>query len=77
LIPANASVAAAITMGFAWGMGGLAVPIVGKIGDLTTLPIALMVVAVLPVAGFVLSLGLSGKRARMEKATVVLPAASE
>jgi len=77
LIPANASVAAAITMGFAWGMGGLAVPIIGKIADLTSLPIALMVVSALPVVGFFLSLGLSGRQSRLEKATVVMPAASE
>ena len=77
LIPANASVAAALTMGFAWGMGGLAVPLIGKIADLTSLPTALMTVAVLPVGGFFLSLGLPAKQTRAENATVVVSAANE
>ncbi len=77
LIPANASVAAAITMGFAWGMGGIAVPIIGKIADLTSLPTALMVVTALPVVGFFLSLLLPGRETQSAKANATFPVASE
>ncbi len=77
LIPENASVAAALTMGFAWGMGGLAVPIIGKIGDLWNLTTALLVVTVLPVAGFFLSLSLPKHLSAVKDSPVSLSAANE
>jgi FSR family fosmidomycin resistance protein-like MFS transporter len=56
LIPQSASVVSALMMGFAWGMGGMMVPIIGKIADLIGLGKALMIVVLLPVLGFVLSM---------------------
>ena len=62
LIPHNASVASALTMGFAWGMGGMIVPLIGEVADIAGLATALLLVIGLPVVGFFLSLNLSGKR---------------
>ena len=61
LIPQSASVVSALMMGFAWGMGGMMVPIVGKIADVSGLKKALMVVVLLPAFGFLLSLLLPRK----------------
>ncbi len=58
LIPRNASVASALTMGFAWGMGGMIVPLIGKIADNAGLASALLLVIGLPAIGFFLSLNL-------------------
>jgi FSR family fosmidomycin resistance protein-like MFS transporter len=77
LIPANTSIASALTMGFAWGMGGMAVPLIGKIGDLRSLTTALMVVMVLPLVGFFLSLGLPGRQPALEKAPITISAQNE
>lgn len=62
LIPQNASVASALTMGFAWGLGGMVVPLIGKVADIAGLASAFLLVISLPVAGFVLSLDLPGKK---------------
>jgi FSR family fosmidomycin resistance protein-like MFS transporter len=56
LVPQSASVVSALMMGFAWGMGGMFVPLIGKIADTAGLTKALMVVAMLPLAGFAVSL---------------------
>src|SRR5262249_701934 len=61
LIPQNASVVSALMMGFAWGMGGMMVPVIGKIADIAGLKQALMVVVLLPAFGFLLSLLLPKK----------------
>ena len=62
LIPQNASIASALTMGFAWGLGGMIVPLIGKIADIAGLSVAFLLVISLPLAGFALSLDLPGKR---------------
>jgi len=53
-IPNNKSLAAGLTMGFAGGIGGLMVILIGRIGDLYGLPTAITVLFFLPiVAGFI------------------------
>ena len=53
-IPNNKSLAAGLTMGFAGGIGGLMVILIGRIGDLYGLPTAVSVLFFLPlVAGFI------------------------
>lgn len=53
-IPNNKSLAAGLTMGFAGGIGGLMVILIGRIGDLYGLPTAISVLFFLPiVAGFI------------------------
>jgi MFS transporter, FSR family, fosmidomycin resistance protein len=74
LIPANASIASALTMGFAWGMGGMAVPFIGRIGDMSSLGTAFMVVMILPVVGFFLSLCLPGRQCSLEKTPIMASA---
>ncbi|MHB8156109.1 MAG: MFS transporter [Desulfocucumaceae bacterium] len=48
-IPDNKALAAGLTMGFAGGIGGLAVILIGRIGDIWGLSTALLVVFLLPV----------------------------
>ncbi|PYV42354.1 MAG: hypothetical protein DMG06_14360 [Acidobacteria bacterium] len=67
LMPDRASVVSALMMGVAWGMGGMAVPIIGKIADSASLGKALMVVVILPVLGFFLSLRLPKRKALQEE----------
>jgi FSR family fosmidomycin resistance protein-like MFS transporter len=70
LIPQSASVVSALMMGFAWGMGGMMVPIVGKIADIAGLKKALMLIVLLPTFGFLLSLLLPKKGSVKEVAPV-------
>jgi MFS transporter, FSR family, fosmidomycin resistance protein len=75
LVPQSASVISALMMGFAWGMGGMLVPVIGRIADAAGLGRALLVVAMLPLAGFVVSLLLP--KEGTSKAVVPSPLASE
>ncbi len=59
LIPQSSSTVSALMMGFAWGVGGLIVPLFGRLADLMGLEKAFLLVPILPFAGFVLSLRLS------------------
>jgi FSR family fosmidomycin resistance protein-like MFS transporter len=70
LIPQSASVVSALMMGFAWGMGGMMVPIIGKIADVSGLKKALKLVVLLPTFGFLLSLLLPKKASIKEVAQV-------
>jgi FSR family fosmidomycin resistance protein-like MFS transporter len=72
LMPDSTSTVSALMMGLAWGMGGMIVPVVGKIADIAGLSKALMMVVLLPIAGFILSLGLPERRAPKE--IVAIPA---
>ena len=56
LLPHHASMVSALMMGFAWGLGGMAVPLVGTFGDQMGLERALFMVVLLPIFGFILSL---------------------
>lgn len=56
LMPQRASMASSLMMGFAWGMAGLAIPVVGALADRIGLGSALLLVVSLLAFGFVLSL---------------------
>jgi len=70
LMPYSTSTVSALMMGLAWGMGGMVVPVVGKIADIAGLSKALLMVVLLPLAGFILSLGLPGRKATGEIAAI-------
>ena len=61
LLPYHASMVSALMMGFAWGLGGMAVPVVGILGDQMGLGKALLMIVFLPIIGFILSLFLPNK----------------
>jgi len=63
LMPHNASVVSALMMGVAWGVGGMFVPLIGRIADAAGLGQALMVVALLPLIGFAIAVFLPRERA--------------
>ena len=63
LVPHNASVVSALMMGVAWGVGGMFVPLIGRIADAAGLGRGLMVVALLPLIGFVVAVFLPRERA--------------
>lgn len=58
LVPHGASTVSALMMGFAWGMGGLLVPVTGLLSDLYGLQAAMSGVVLLTVPGFLLCLAL-------------------
>ena len=58
LAPEGASTVSALMMGFAWGIGGLFVPVTGLMSDLFGLQAAMTGIALLTVPGFLLSLAL-------------------
>jgi len=62
-IPDNKALAAGLSMGFAGGLGGLAVILVGRIGDLFGLSAAIHVLFVLPLAAGLLGLFMKSRPA--------------
>ena len=56
LLPDNVGMASGLTVGFAIGTGGIGVTILGIIADAYGVPAALKFIAILPVAGFIISL---------------------
>lgn len=56
LIPEGAGTVSALMMGFAWGVGGLFVPLVGSVSDTYGLQQTLMVLIFVAIPGFFLSL---------------------
>jgi MFS transporter, FSR family, fosmidomycin resistance protein len=58
IAPVAAATVSSLMLGVAWGVGGLAVPLVGLAGDRIGLPSALLVVALLPALAGVISLQL-------------------
>lgn len=48
LVPGGASTVSALVMGFAWGLGALLTPVVGKLSESFGLTNALVIVAVVP-----------------------------
>jgi FSR family fosmidomycin resistance protein-like MFS transporter len=63
LAPISAATVSSLMMGFAWGMGGLAVPFVGMLADRIGIDYTLMVMSIVPVVASVLALPLpSGTR---------------
>ncbi len=55
-------------MGVAWGVGGMAVPLVGLAGDRVGLGPALLVLAFLPALGALITLALPAGRSHVETA---------
>ena len=69
-IPNNKSLAAGLTMGFAGGIGGLMVILIGRIGDLYGLSTAISVLFVLPIVeGFIALFIKSRPPAKAERIT--------
>lgn len=58
IAPVSAATVSSLMMGFAWGMGGLSVPIVGLIADRIGIEAALRVLALVPLAAAALALPL-------------------
>jgi FSR family fosmidomycin resistance protein-like MFS transporter len=56
LLPSKLGIASGLMVGFAIGTGGLGVTILGIVADHYGVPTALYSIAILPLAGFVLSM---------------------
>jgi MFS transporter, FSR family, fosmidomycin resistance protein len=56
LAPVSAATVSSLMMGFAWGSGGLTVPLVGRIADLAGLDVTLRGLALVPLAAAALAL---------------------
>ena len=63
-LPRNAGMASGLIVGFAIGSGGLGVTLLGWMADRWGLPTVLWISALLPLAGFLLALGLPAPRRR-------------
>ena len=66
LVPGGSGTVSALMMGFAWGVGGLLVPVVGVVSETWGLGPVLAVVALVTVPGIFLSLPLAGAQDRPE-----------
>ncbi|MFZ3102186.1 MAG: MFS transporter [Desulfitobacteriaceae bacterium] len=62
-IPDNKALAAGLTMGFAGGVGGLAVILIGRIGDIWGLSSAVFVIFLLPIAAGLLGIFMKSRPA--------------
>ncbi len=60
-LPGRIGLAAGITMGLSIGLGGLGAPILGFLADARGLPFMMLIIAVLPVLGLLLTLTLPRK----------------
>jgi MFS transporter, FSR family, fosmidomycin resistance protein len=65
IAPVSTGTVSSLMMGVAWGVGGMAVPLVGLAGDAVGLAPALMVLAVLPAAGAFITLALPRGRSHV------------
>ncbi|GAA1714680.1 MFS transporter [Fodinicola feengrottensis] len=61
-LPNRIGTASGVTLGLAVSVGGLAVPLLGKLADATNLQVAVAVLAVLPILAFAVTLRLSEPR---------------
>jgi MFS transporter, FSR family, fosmidomycin resistance protein len=61
LAPRGASTVSALMMGFAWGTGGMLLPVVGALADRIGLHLALTILVTVTVPGFLLSLLLDSR----------------
>jgi MFS transporter, FSR family, fosmidomycin resistance protein len=68
-LPGRIGLAAGITMGLSIGLGGIGAPLLGLIADTRGLHLTMLVIAVLPVLGFLLALtlprGLTPEKGRL------------
>ena len=62
-IPDNKALAAGLTMGFAGGIGGLAVIGIGRIGDIWGLSSAIFIIFLLPLLAGLIALGMKSRPA--------------
>ncbi len=62
-IPDNKALAAGLTMGFAGGLGGLAVILIGRIGDIWGLSSAVFVIFLLPIVAGLLGIFMKSRPA--------------
>ena len=63
LAPHRTSTVSALMMGFAWGIGGMAfVPLTGIVGEMAGLDFAFGLLALLPLAGYLVSLWIPEKK---------------
>ncbi|MDR3542309.1 MAG: MFS transporter [Desulfosporosinus sp.] len=70
-IPDNKALAAGLTMGFAGGIGGLAVIIIGSIGDIWGLSVAVSVIFLLPIIAGLIALFMKSRPAARNHRMVV------
>ncbi|HVI39179.1 MAG TPA: hypothetical protein VM577_00840 [Anaerovoracaceae bacterium] len=67
-IPENKALAAGLTMGFAGGLGGLAVILIGRIGDIFGLTDAVAILFLLPIIAGLLGIFMKNRRpARLQR----------
>ena len=64
LVPHGVGTVSALMMGFAWGFGGISVPVVGWASDSVGLSWSFLVLVLLGLPGLVLALALPGERRR-------------
>jgi FSR family fosmidomycin resistance protein-like MFS transporter len=64
IAPISAATVSSLMMGFAWGTGGLAVPLVGMLADRIGIEHTLVAMAFLPLASAMLAMPLPGGRLR-------------
>jgi FSR family fosmidomycin resistance protein-like MFS transporter len=60
-LPGRIGLAAGITMGLSIGLGGVGAPLLGFLADTAGLPVTMLVIAALPVLGFLLTITLPRK----------------
>ncbi len=73
LVPGGASTVSALVMGFAWGLGALLTPVVGKLSEGLGLTKALLIVAVWPLASALLFWRFPKDEVRAAKAVEAAP----
>ena len=64
IAPVSAATVSSLMMGFAWGMGGLSVPVVGLVADRIGIEATLRALSLIPIAAAALALPLP-ERARV------------
>jgi FSR family fosmidomycin resistance protein-like MFS transporter len=62
LAPVSAATVSSLMMGFAWGTGGLAVPLVGMMADRIDIAPALMIIGLVPLGAAACAAPLPGGR---------------
>ncbi|HMK56053.1 MAG TPA: MFS transporter [Dissulfurispiraceae bacterium] len=67
LLPHNIGMASGLTVGFAIGTGGIGVTLLGTIADAYGVPVALKLISLLPILGFLISLFIKYPSAYQEK----------
>ncbi len=74
LAPVSAATVSSLMMGFAWGMGGFSVPIVGAIADRYGIQQTLVGLAFIPVAAAAVSMRLPARAPALHATVADTPA---